>query len=132
MSDMFLIAAGLLSIMVSIIHGFLGETKVIKPIEGLEPSSLRIIRAVWFLSAVYWFVGGVFLVLAPYYFEPSQKVIIAGVTIAMYLSGALANFLGQSRSRYGVGVFNRYRCAYLFWWDGIIFMPSSFRMDFAG
>ena len=92
MNDMFLIAAGVLSIMVSIIHGLLGEAKVIKPIEGLEIGLLRIIRAVWFLSAVYWFVGGVFLVLAPYYFEPSQKVIIAGVTIAMYLSGALANF----------------------------------------
>ena len=92
MSDLFLIAAGLLSIMVSIIHGFLGETKVIKPIEGLESGLLRIIRAVWFLSAVYWFVGGVFLVLAPYYFEPSQRTIIAGITIAMYFSGALANF----------------------------------------
>ncbi len=92
MNDMFLITAGLLSIMVSIIHGFLGETKVIKPIEGLETGSLRIIRAVWFLSAVYWFVGGVFLVLAPYYFEPSQKMIIVGITITMYLSGALANF----------------------------------------
>ena len=72
MKDGFLVIAGCLGMGIAILHGYLGETKVVRPIQGSSPSAKRIMQAIFFLSAVYWFAGGVILVVSPFLLEPAS------------------------------------------------------------
>ena len=65
MRDLLLQCAGVGAIVVALIHGFLGETKVF-PRATIEPERLRtLIRLVWQASTVAWIGGGVLLVVTP-------------------------------------------------------------------
>jgi hypothetical protein len=65
MRDLLLQCAGGLTIVVALIHGILGETKVFVRAR-IEPERLRtLIRLVWQASTVAWIGGGVLLIAAP-------------------------------------------------------------------
>jgi hypothetical protein len=65
MRDLLLQGAGAIAIMVSVIHGVLGETKVFAR-ATIEPPRLRtLIRLVWQAGTVAWIAGGVLLIAAP-------------------------------------------------------------------
>jgi hypothetical protein len=65
MRDLLLQCAGILTILVALIHGILGETKVFAR-ASIEPERLRtLIRLVWQASTVAWIGGGVLLIAAP-------------------------------------------------------------------
>jgi hypothetical protein len=65
MRDLLLQCAGVLTIVVALIHGVLGETKVFARAR-IEPERLRtLIRLVWQASTVAWIGGGVLLIAAP-------------------------------------------------------------------
>src|SRR6201986_1269416 len=66
MRDLLLHAAGFIAILVSIVHGVLGETKVFAR-ATIEPPRLRtLIRAVWQAGTVAWIGGGVLLLGGPW------------------------------------------------------------------
>ena len=66
MRDLLLQCAGVGAIVVALIHGLLGETKVF-PRATIEPPRLRtLIRLVWQASTVAWIGGGVLLIAAPW------------------------------------------------------------------
>src|ERR1700752_3792104 len=66
MRDLLLQAAGVIAILVSIVHGVLGETKVFAR-ATIEPRRLRtLIRLVWQAGTLAWIAGGVLLVAAPW------------------------------------------------------------------
>ena len=91
MRDLILQCAGIAAIVVALIHGVLGETKVFAR-ATIEPPRLRtLIRVVWQAGTVAWIGGGVLLIAAPWMqSEPARHWII--VTIAtVYGVGALAN-----------------------------------------
>lgn len=91
MRDLLLQCAGVLTIAVALIHGYLGEAKVFVR-ATIEPERLRtLIRLVWQASTVAWIGGGVLLIAAPWMgSEPARHWIV--VTMA-YVFGfsALAN-----------------------------------------
>jgi len=65
MRDILLQAAGLAAIAVALIHGALGETKVL-PRATIQPIRVRnLIRLVWQAGTVAWIGGGVLLIAAP-------------------------------------------------------------------
>ena len=65
MRDILLQAAGLAAIAVALIHGALGETKVL-PRATIQPVRVRnLIRLVWQAGTVAWIGGGVLLIAAP-------------------------------------------------------------------
>ena len=65
MRDIILQCAGVAGILVAIIHGVLGETKVFARAK-IEPERLRtLIRLVWQAGTVAWIGGGVLLLVAP-------------------------------------------------------------------
>ena len=91
MRDLLLQCAGVLAIIVAIIHGILGETKVFARAR-IEPERLRtLIRLVWQASTVAWAGGGILLLAAPWMAsEPARHWIV--VTLACVLGfAALAN-----------------------------------------
>src|SRR5580698_6658574 len=66
MRDLLLQCSGIAAIVVAIIHGVLGETKVFAR-ATIEPPRLRtLIRLVWQAGTVAWIGGGVLLIAAPW------------------------------------------------------------------
>jgi len=101
MNDFFLYVAGSLGLVISIIHGYLGETKVIQPIQTSSVVGKRVLSAIMFLSAVYWGIASLILLAAPTQFpEAARTVIVLGVA-AVYLSGSLANLWATRGSHFG-------------------------------
>jgi hypothetical protein len=91
MRDILLQCSGVAAIMVALIHGWLGETRLFAN-ATIEPARARmLLRLVWQAGTVAWIGGGVLLIAAPLMqSEPARHWII--VTIAMvYGVGALAN-----------------------------------------
>jgi hypothetical protein len=91
MRDLILQCAGIAAIVVALIHGVLGETKVFAR-ATIEPPRLRtLIRVVWQAGTVAWIGGGVLLIAAPWMqSEPARHWIIATIAI-VYGVGALGN-----------------------------------------
>ena len=91
MRDLILHCAGVAGIVVAIIHGVLGETKVFAK-ATIQPESMRtLIRLVWQAGTVAWIGGGVLLIAAPSMgSEPARHWIIA-TSAAVFGSAALVN-----------------------------------------
>jgi hypothetical protein len=91
MHDMLLQISGLVAIAAALIHGVIGEAKVL-PRATIEPPRLRtLIRLVWQASTVAWIGCGVLLFAAPWMAsEPARHWIV--VTLACVFGfGALGN-----------------------------------------
>jgi hypothetical protein len=91
MRDLILQCAGVAGIVVAIIHGVLGETKVFAR-ASIEPARLRaLIRLVWQAGTVAWIGGGVLLLAAPSMGSESARHWIVLTIIAVYGFAAVAN-----------------------------------------
>ena len=77
MRDLLLQCSGVAAIAVALIHGVLGETRVM-PRVTIEPARLRtLIRLVWQAGTVAWIGGGVLLIAAPWMAsEPARHWIV--------------------------------------------------------
>lgn len=101
MSNILLYTAGTLTILISIIHGYLGGAKVVQPSTAPTPEAKRILHAIMFLSAVYWFVGGVVLIAAPHLFEGDVRRWTVYAIAAMLASGAIGNIWSTRAKHFG-------------------------------
>lgn len=101
MADMFLYVSGGLAMCVAIIHGWLGATKVVGPSTTSHPSSKRILHAIMFLSAVYWFVAGAVIASAPHVLTGDVRTWTVYACSAMLMTGALGNLWGMRGRHFG-------------------------------
>jgi len=101
MNDISIIAAGLLGMLIAVIHGYLGATKVVHPVQGIHPSAKRILHGIFMLSALYWFIGGAVLISAPFQLSSDARFIAVMIVGALYLSGALVNFWATRGRHFG-------------------------------
>ena len=99
MNDFLIIAAGCLGMLIAVVHGYLGASKVIDPIMEIHPSAKRILHGVFLLGALYWFIGGAMLVSAPFYLSSNARYIVILLVGLLYLSGAVVN-LWATRGRH--------------------------------
>lgn len=91
MRDLLLQLAGTATIVVAIIHGVLGETKVFASAR-IEPERLRtLIRLVWQTSTVAWIGGGVLLIAAPWMASDQARHWTVGVLACVFAFAAFAN-----------------------------------------
>jgi hypothetical protein len=91
MHDLAIQAAGILAIVVGIIHGVLGETKVFSK-ANIEPAwAKRMIRLVWLASAVAWVGGGLILLAVPFLQPTGARIWIIAVLVLVYGAGAIGN-----------------------------------------
>ena len=101
MRDILLQSAGLAAIMVALIHGWLGETKIFARAK-IEPERLRLlIRLVWQASTVAWIGGGVLLIAAPWMASDLARHWIIGTMAAVFAFGAAGNALATRGRHYG-------------------------------
>ena len=90
MRDLILQCAGAAGIVVALIHGMLGETKVFAR-ATIQPESLRtLIRLVWQAGTVAWIGGGVLLIAAPTFGSESARHWIVVTIVATTQCRALS------------------------------------------
>src|SRR5215212_97925 len=91
MRDLLLQCSGLIAIVVAIIHGVLGETRVFAR-ATIEPPRLRtLIRLVWQVGTVAWIGGGVLLLAAPWMVSDPARHWIVATLAAVFAFAAFAN-----------------------------------------
>mgnify|MGYP000707446166 CR=1 FL=1 len=92
-----LIAAGAIGIFVSIFDGILTQKLMIAPLyrDKIYTENIRrIVAALLHFSDVFWFLGGVGLVAAPFLLDSSSKTTVAVIVAGFYIYGAFGNFWG--------------------------------------
>jgi hypothetical protein len=92
MQDMFVQAAGTAAIIVALIHGVLGETKVFSRATIAPPRLRNLMRICWQIGTVGWICGGVLLLAAPSIASPPARHWIVITMCAMYGFGVIGNF----------------------------------------
>lgn len=91
MRDLLLQCAGFLAIVVALIHGILGETKVFAR-ATIEPERLRtLIRLVWQASTVAWIGCGVLLIATPWMDSALARRWIVITMVCVFGFSACAN-----------------------------------------
>jgi hypothetical protein len=91
MRDLILQCAGAAGILVALLHGALGETKVFAK-ATIEPERLRtLIRLVWQAGTVAWIGGGVLLLAAPSMGSEDARHWVVVTIVAVYGFAAVAN-----------------------------------------
>ena len=91
MRDLLLQCSGLAAIVVAIIHGVLGETKVFAR-ATIEPARLRnLIRLCWQVGTVGWACGGVLLIAASSMASAPARHWIVVTMVVMYGFGVVGN-----------------------------------------
>lgn len=98
MRDVALQAAGVLAILVAIIHGAIAELRIFAK-SSIEPrSTRRLLRLIWQASTVDWIGIGVLLIAAPMLGSDARRWIVA-VAVVVYGYGAIGNAIA-SRGRH--------------------------------
>ena len=101
MRDVLLQSAGLAAIAVALIHGVLGETKVLAR-ATIQPARLRLlIRLVWQAGTVAWIGGGVLLIAAPWMDSETARHWIVLTIACVFAFAALANALATRGRHFG-------------------------------
>jgi hypothetical protein len=91
MRDLLLYAAGMLALLVAIVHGVLGETRVFKRAQIEPPSARRLVCLVWHCSAVAWATIAALLVFAPVMGSEAARHSIVAAAAVTFGFGAIAN-----------------------------------------
>ncbi|MEM9622157.1 MAG: hypothetical protein AAF993_10940 [Pseudomonadota bacterium] len=101
MNEVMLTTAGVLGMLIALVHGYLGETQVVRHAQAATESGQRVLHAIMFLSAVYWFVGGLVLALAPAYLDAGTTSVVAYTVAAIFAGGALGNLWATRGKHFG-------------------------------
>jgi hypothetical protein len=91
MRDFALQISGVLAILVAVVHGVLGETRVFARAKIEPPFARRLLRAVWQCSAVAWFAGGILLIAVPFMASDTARRWIIVALVVIYGSGVIGN-----------------------------------------
>ena len=101
MRDLLLQASGVIAIVVSLIHGVLGETKVFAR-ASIEPPRLRLLlRLVWQVGTIAWIAGGVLLVAAPAMASDLARHWIVVTSVVVFGCAALGNAIATRGRHFG-------------------------------
>src|SRR5262245_38866149 len=101
MRDLLIQSAGVLALVVSLVHGVLGETVVFARAR-IEPQRLRLlIRLVWQCGTAAWMGMAILLIAAPAMASAPARQWIVGAAIAVYGLAAAANFWATRGRHFG-------------------------------
>ena len=86
---------------ISLVHGYLGYRLVLSRIENI-PKTIKLVNELVFqLSTLYWFCGGLMLVLLPFFPDDESRKVTALVVAFLYTTGAFANFIATKGRHFG-------------------------------
>ena len=91
MRDLTLQAAGVLAILVAVVHGAIAELRVFANLHIERRGTLRLLRMVWQASAIDWIAIGVLLIAAPALGSESARRWVIAVAVVVYGYAAIGN-----------------------------------------
>ena len=101
MSDWLVRAAGIAAIVITLVHGYLGEAKIFAKAQIEPPWVRRILHAVYHCgSTLAWLVMGVLLILVPT-MEPQARRAIIIASVIVYAAAAMGNAWASRGRHYG-------------------------------
>jgi hypothetical protein len=100
MADLALYISGGLTLLVAIAQGWLGAVKSVEPVQA-APAAKRILHAIMFLSAVYWFVAGGLLLATPTLFAGGVRYWVVIGCALMLGSGGIGNIWAMRGRHFG-------------------------------
>lgn len=102
--DLALLAAGVIGAGVAVIHGVLTERLMVRATADafassgpVSPVIRRLIPVLLHYSTASWFAGGLALIAAAFWFDPSARLATGLCVGALYLYGAAGNLWGTRR-----------------------------------
>lgn len=101
MRDIALYIGGGLGIVISLIHGWLGETRVIAPAKFPSRMTKDIARVIFQLSTLVWIAGCVILLLTPRYAPEAHRAVVVAFAMWPLLYSALGNFWASRGRHFG-------------------------------
>lgn len=99
-ADLAIYLAGALTLLVALAHGWLGATKIVGPAQA-APSAKRILHAIMFLSAVYWFAAGLLLLATPTQFAGHVRFWVVIGCVLMLGGGGIGNVWAMRGRHFG-------------------------------
>ena len=100
MNDTLLITAGIIGAIVAIVHGVLVQRLMVSPLlqspygQSMAVQTRKLIPFLMHFATLFWLVGGICLILAPFYFSQSVRMTTSIVVASFYIVGAIGNFWG--------------------------------------
>ncbi|MEL6683359.1 MAG: hypothetical protein AAFQ09_12065 [Pseudomonadota bacterium] len=101
MEDLFLIFAGAGGILIAFVHGWLGQTLVLRSVDGLSPPLRSVNAAVFQLSTIYWLATGLALLSAPWLWGDEGRHIIVIGAVFVYSTAAVGNAWATKGRHFG-------------------------------
>ena len=99
--DAALAMAGVIGSGVAVVHGILTQRLMVKPLETffhsdkrIKASITRLVPVLLHFSTFNWFLGGIALIAAAFWFDQDVKLATGLLVGSSYLFGALANLWG--------------------------------------
>jgi hypothetical protein len=93
MRDLALQAAGMLAIIVALIHGAIAELQVFARAQIEPRQTRRLLRLIWQASTIDWIAIGILLIAAPWLGSPVARHAVIAVAVAVYGYAAVGNAL---------------------------------------
>ena len=93
MRDLALQAAGVLAIIVALIHGAIAELQVFARAEIKPRQTRRLLRLIWQASTIDWIAIGILLIAAPWLGSTVARHAVIAVAVAVYGYAAAGNAL---------------------------------------
>ena len=91
MRDLALQAAGVLAILVAVLHGAIAELRVFARARIEPPGTRRLLRLIWQASTVDWIAVGVLLIVAPWLGSQVARQWVIAVAVIVYAYAAVGN-----------------------------------------
>ncbi len=92
MNALLLVLAGVIGLVTALVHGYLGETRLLSQAETQSELGRRALRAVFHLSTVYWLLGAIALISISLMPISREATVLVSVVATLYLIGAVGNF----------------------------------------
>jgi hypothetical protein len=83
--------AGCLGVGVAVAHGYLGEKRLIAPLEIPGRQAKGFIRAIWQLSAATWILCSLIIALSPWFVPDNQRMVVVVIVSLPMLYGLVVN-----------------------------------------
>ena len=100
MHNMLLIIAGIIGASVAVIHGVLMQKLMINPLlnssygQEMKVQIRKLLPILLHFSTLFWFIGGASLIMAPFVFDQTARLVVSITVGGFYTFGALGNFWG--------------------------------------
>ena len=96
-----LVAVGLLTAIPALVHGYLGEVRIVRRSECPDRQSRALMSMIWQLNIALWFVAGLVYATSPWLLDDTHRLGIVALASLPIVWGIVGNFVATSGRHLG-------------------------------